>query len=69
MGLLTVADAATGALLRERIAGRNTPKTNIPGLNRRLAARTIENIIPCSKVYFFLNVKCGRRFFSPLRQC
>jgi len=50
--LLTVTDAATGALLLERIDGCNTQKTKFLGLNWRLVAGTIENIIPLPRVIF-----------------
>lgn len=67
MDLLTVTDAAMGDLFLERIDGRDTQKTKIPGFNRRLVARTFENIVSSSKGYFFFNLENGHRFFSPLR--
>jgi hypothetical protein len=67
VGLLTVTNAATGTFLLEGIDGCDTQKTKIPGFDRRLVARTIENVVPRPKGYFFFNVENGHRFFSPLR--
>ncbi len=50
------------------IDGCDSQNTKIPDFKPTLVARAIENIVPRSDRYFFLNVKYGHGFIDPLRR-